>query len=70
MAFVALVLIVNRARAAAGDRSNRGARPAARNGANGRAAGRTDRYSFDGSANSMAPVPPMIDDISDHCAMS
>jgi hypothetical protein len=70
MAFVPLMLIVNRARAAAGNCSDRSAGSATRNSANGRAASRTNRYSLDGSANPMPPVRAMINHISDHRSMS
>ena len=70
MAFMPLVLIVDRARAAAGNRSDRGARSAACNGANSRATGRTDADSLDGSANPMPAMIPVIDHIGDYSIMS
>lgn len=69
MAFVALVLIVNRACATAGNRSDRRARSAACNGANGRATSGTDTYSLDGSANSMPAVISVINHIGDDRVM-
>jgi hypothetical protein len=70
MSFMALVLIVDRARAAAGNRSDRGARSAARNRANGRATGRTDTHSLDGPANPMPAMIPVINHIGDYRVMS
>ncbi len=70
MTLVALMLIVNRARAAAGNCSDRRAWSAAGNGADGRATGRTNRYSLDGSANPMPPMIPVINHIGNHRVMS
>jgi hypothetical protein len=70
MAFVALVLIVDRARAAAGNRSDRGARSTACNGANCRTTSRADTYSLDGSANPVPSVMPVINHIGDPHVMS
>jgi len=69
MALVALVLIVDRARAAAGNRSDRRAWSASRDSANGSATRRTNCYSLHGSANPMPPMIPVINDISDHRGM-
>jgi hypothetical protein len=69
MAFVALVLIVDRASAATGNRSDRGAWSAACNRANSRAAGRTDTYSLDGSANPMPAVISVINHVGNYRVM-
>ena len=63
MAFVPLMLIVDRACAAPGNRANRGARSAACDGANSRATGRSDRHSLDGSADPVSAMNAVIDHI-------
>ena len=70
MTFVALVLIVDSACAAAGDRSDRSARSTACDCANRSATGRADAYSLDGSANVMPPMIPVINHIADYRIMS
>ncbi len=70
MALVTLMRIVDRARAAAGNRADRGARSAARNGADGRATSRTYTYSLDGPTNVVPAVIAVINHISNYCVMS
>ncbi len=66
MALMTLVRIVDRARATAGDRTDRGARAAPCNGADGRATRCTDADSLDGSPNMMPAMIPVINHIGHH----
>lgn len=70
VALMTLVLIVDRASAATGDRSNCGPGSATSDGANGRATGCPDADSLDGSANLMPSVIPVINHIGNYRVMS
>lgn len=63
MPLVAFMLIIDRTRAAAGYRTDRGSWSATGNGADSRATRRANTYSLDGPAN---PMPAMIASVINH----